>query len=61
VKLGMHTQDGHVEVREGLKAGEKLVIRGGEALKGGAAVRVQGASSSAPGKRDEGSASVAAR
>jgi multidrug efflux system membrane fusion protein len=48
VKLGMHTQDGHVEVREGLKAGERLVIRGGEALKDGAAVRVQGASSSGP-------------
>jgi len=41
VKLGMHTSDGHVEVRDGLKAGEQLVIRGGEALKEGAAVRVQ--------------------
>ena len=41
VVLGMHTSDGHVEVRDGLKVGEKLVIRGGEALKEGAAVRVQ--------------------
>jgi len=40
VTLGMHTNDGRVEVREGLKAGEKLVVRGGEALKEGSAVRV---------------------
>lgn len=40
VKLGMHTSDGNVEVRDGLSIGEKLVIRGGEALKDGAAVRV---------------------
>lgn len=53
VTLGMHTSDGHVEVREGLKAGEKLVIRGGEALKDGAAVRVQGASSAAPRDKAE--------
>jgi multidrug efflux system membrane fusion protein len=48
VTLGMHTSDGYVEVREGLKVGEQLVIRGGEALKEGAAVRVQGAESAAP-------------
>jgi multidrug efflux system membrane fusion protein len=40
--LGMRTTDGRVEVREGVKPGEKLVVRGAEALKDGSAVRVQG-------------------
>ncbi len=38
--LGMRTADGQVEVRDGLRPGEMLVIRGGEALYDGAAVRV---------------------
>jgi multidrug efflux system membrane fusion protein len=38
--LGMRTADGQVEVREGLQAGETLVIRGAEALRDGAKVRV---------------------
>jgi len=38
--LGMRTTDGKVEVREGLKAGDMLVIRGAEALREGAPVRV---------------------
>lgn len=38
--LGMRTSDGQVEVMDGLKAGEILVIRGAEALSSGAAVRV---------------------
>ena len=38
--LGMRTVDGRAEVKEGLVAGEKLVIRGGEALRDGASVRV---------------------
>ncbi len=41
--LGMRTIDGRAEVKEGLVAGEKLVIRGGEALRDGASVRVGGA------------------
>lgn len=49
VTLGMHTDDGHVEVRSGLSPGEKLVIRGGEALKDGAKVNV----SESPGKTVE--------
>ncbi|MDC4224194.1 MAG: efflux RND transporter periplasmic adaptor subunit [Candidatus Manganitrophus sp.] len=47
--LGMRTLDGLVEVRKGVAPGEKLVIRGTEALRDGAQVRVvQGNPSSAP-------------
>lgn len=49
VTLGMHTHDGHVEIRSGLTPGERLVIRGGEALKDGAQVKV----SESPGKTVE--------
>lgn len=38
--LGMRTSDGRVEVRKGLSAGEKLVVRGAEPLKQGASVKV---------------------
>ena len=38
--LGMRTADGQVEVREGLGIGETLVIRGAEALRDGAKVKV---------------------
>jgi membrane fusion protein, multidrug efflux system len=38
--LGMRTADGQVEVKSGLSAGETLVIRGAEALREGAQVRV---------------------
>jgi len=40
VTLGMRTADGQVEVLTGLKQGEILVIRGGEALRNGAPVRL---------------------
>jgi membrane fusion protein, multidrug efflux system len=38
--LGMRTADGQVEVLAGLKPGEILVIRGGEALRSGALVKI---------------------
>lgn len=38
--LGMRTADGQVEVKSGLAAGETLVIRGAEALREGARVKV---------------------
>jgi multidrug efflux system membrane fusion protein len=38
--LGLRTEDGYVEVYEGLHAGEAIVVRGAEALSEGAAVRI---------------------
>jgi multidrug efflux system membrane fusion protein len=38
--LGMRTADGQVEVREGLQTGEMLVVRGAEALRDGAKVKI---------------------
>ncbi len=40
LELGMRTADGMVEVRNGLTEGEKVVIRGAEALRDGAPVRI---------------------
>ena len=39
LQLGMRTADGQVEVTAGLKPGERLVIRGAEALRNGAPVK----------------------
>lgn len=38
--LGLRTADGRVEVRSGVRPGEMLVVRGGEALRDGAPVKV---------------------
>lgn len=43
--LGMNTSDGWVEVRDGLKGGEKLVVRGTEPLSDGAKVKAREVSS----------------
>jgi len=40
LNLGMRTAEGLVEVTSGLKAGEMLVVRGGEALRNGVLVRM---------------------
>lgn len=40
VELGLATDDGRVEVRAGLQANEQLVVRGAEALRDGAKVKV---------------------
>jgi multidrug efflux system membrane fusion protein len=40
VTLGMRTAEGLVEVTSGLKPGDMLVVRGGEALRDGVAVRM---------------------
>lgn len=55
VTVGMRTADGQAEVLAGLKAGEILVVRGAEALRDGAPVRVgkapEKASEKAPANR----------
>jgi multidrug efflux system membrane fusion protein len=48
--IGMRTVDGQAEVLAGLKAGELLVIRGGEALRDGAPVRIAKAAEKVPEK-----------
>lgn len=47
LQLGMRTADGQVEVLSGLKLGEKLVIRGAEALRDGAPVKETAAAAAA--------------
>jgi multidrug efflux system membrane fusion protein len=50
--LGLRTPDGKVEVKDGLKAGEKVVVRGAEALKDGVKVRIESASDRRAGGPD---------
>ena len=42
LEIGLRTADGLVEVRKGLTPGEQLVVRGAEALREGAAVKIGG-------------------
>jgi RND family efflux transporter MFP subunit len=46
--LGLRTADGRVEVRAGLEPGERLVVRGAEALRDGALVHIAGAEEATP-------------
>lgn len=39
IQIGMSTKDGYVEIREGLKDGDWIVVRGGDALAPGAKVK----------------------
>ncbi len=61
LKLGMHTTEGTVEITDGLKGGELLVIRGAEPLTDGAGVHVVDPDGGAPshGPRGSGSGSAA--
>jgi RND family efflux transporter MFP subunit len=56
LQLGLHTAEGWVEVRDGLKVGETVVTKGLEALSDGAKVRVSGSGGGA-GAAASGSAS----
>jgi multidrug efflux system membrane fusion protein len=42
LELGLRTADGKVEVKSGLQPGERLVVRGAEALRDGAQVKIAG-------------------
>jgi multidrug efflux system membrane fusion protein len=48
VELGMRTADGMVEVTHGLSPGQLVVVRGGEALRDGAKVKVAGSGEGQP-------------
>lgn len=47
IEIGLRTPDGRIEVRSGLKPGEKVVIRGADALRNGVEVNVGGATGGA--------------
>jgi multidrug efflux system membrane fusion protein len=49
LELGLHTTDGFVEVKSGLKAGERVVTKGVEALAEGTKVRIATVPSGQPG------------
>ena len=54
LQLGLHTDEGQVEVREGLKVGDIVVTRGLEALSEGVKVRVAGPGGAASGSASPG-------
>jgi len=53
LELGMRTADGLVEVKKGLVPGDKLVVRGAEALRDGAPIRMGVAPGSKPPQKPE--------
>ena len=59
LKLGMHTLEGTVEITDGLKGGEMLVVRGAEPLTEGAGVHVVDPDGGAPSHGPRGSGSAA--
>jgi membrane fusion protein (multidrug efflux system)/multidrug efflux system membrane fusion protein len=60
--LGMRSSEGLVEVRSGMRDGEKVVVRGAEALYDGAPVRIAKVSDLSPsGKSPSDSPKEAAR
>lgn len=53
LSLGLRTSDGRIEVKSGLKVGEALVVRGAEALRDGAQVKVvEAGPATGPGQGD---------
>jgi len=54
--LGLRTADGLVEVTNGLAIGDSLVVRGAEALREGASVKIVANTSGPPGARAPGDA-----
>ena len=60
LKLGLRTSDGLVEVRSGVRPGEMLVVHGAEALRDGAAVKVQAEAAPGGGAKPLGTSSAAA-
>lgn len=60
LELGLRTADGRVEVRSGVAPGEALVVRGAEALRDGAKVRVGAAPPAAATAGAAGAASAGA-
>ncbi|MCB9894564.1 MAG: efflux RND transporter periplasmic adaptor subunit [Planctomycetes bacterium] len=49
IEIGLRTPDGRIEVRSGVEPGEVVVVRGADALRDGAAVKIAGQKDSTAG------------